>query len=151
MERIPTIPEMNEQVHMLFGYSDDTINTSWGKQMSQPVSETNPSRGFFAGTDMIQAILDDEGRPTTIDRLCYTIGRTLRTLIEGGIVPIDLEFIYAGNGMIALLDFGLCRFGNVDPESYFTQSEKEGLASELYVPKKGLIGYEAYYNGYFNK
>ena len=150
MERISFPEVFNEPVHILLGYDEPDANQSWGKQMDQPVGPNNSTRGFFASADFMEAIWEDEGSSMTVETVAYTMGKALRALIDGGIVPVDLEWLWDGNE-IWLVDFGLCRFGNVDPTIFFFQRGKEGLYSELYTPKEKEKGYAEYYAGFFHQ
>ena len=151
MERIYPAIGFNEPVHMLLGYDEDDVNQSWGKVIGKPVGSDNPSRGFFASSDFMEAIWEDDNSPLTLQQVAFTMGKALRTLIDGGIVPNDLEWIYGGDKQIHLVDFGLCRFGVVDLEQFFFQKGSEGLASEIYLPKPGFVGYPEYYYGFFGR
>lgn len=148
MERFPS-PLKTEQVHIVLDGSTDSLNQSWGRTVRHPVSTNNPSRGFFASSATIQYMLEEDGSSRTILDLAHTLGVALRRLLDAGIVPIDLEYVYMGQGRCGLLDFGLCRYGIVDPKKHLLNPRWDGLASELYVPKQGDIGYEAFLHGYF--
>ncbi len=150
MERVPFPEGFDEPVHMLLGYHESDVNQSWGKHIGQPIGPNNPTRGFFASADCMEAIWEDENQVNmTIGNVAYTMGKALRALIDGGIVPVDLEWLYSNNE-IWLIDFGLCRFGKVDPATFFFQNGKEGLYSELYTPKEGDKGYTEYFAGFFH-
>lgn len=135
MERIPIIPEFGEPIHMLLGYDGDDIDTSWGRHTSQPVGPNNPSRGFFAGQEMLEAIWKNERIALTIEDVSYTMGTATKKLLAAGIIPTDLEWIYGGAGRIYLIDFGLCRFGHLTSREYL---ERPNLhATDMYLPHNG--------------
>jgi hypothetical protein len=135
-ERIPVLPEFGEPVHMLLGYDGDDIDTSWGRQTSRPVGPNNPSRGFFAGPEMLEAIWADEGINMKIEGVAYAMGLATKKLLAAGIIPNDLEWIYGGAGRIYLIDFGLCRFGHLTPEEYLARTGSESPAADIYLPQK---------------
>ncbi len=69
MTYLPPPKGFDEAVHMCLGYHQDDLNTSWGQDSSKEVSETNPTRGFFAGPDTLEEIWEDEGSTMTIEKL----------------------------------------------------------------------------------
>jgi len=139
-------------VHMLLGYDQDDIETVWGKSMAKEVSKTNPSRGYHAGPEMLEAIWEDENMSDkiSIDDVAYIMGKSISALIDGGIVPLDLEWIYGGNGKLYLIDFGLCEYGSVNKNKFLNETSSRSLAANYYVPKKGMRGYNEFLNGYWS-
>jgi hypothetical protein len=146
MERIPVLEEFGEPLHILLGYSGGDINTSWGRSSATEISPENPSRGFFAGPDILEEIFADDG--ITLEGVALTMGVALRALLDGGILPNDLEFIYGGDGKIYLADFGLCEFGKADPEEFLNRQSSSGLRGDIYIPHKGNRGYEEFMEGF---
>ena len=148
MDRISIVEGMPSATHVLLGYDQSDIDTEWSRDHCNPPSDSNPTRGFHAGPEMMEAIWEDEGRSDiTIEYVAYTMGIALRTLIDNGIIPYDLEWIYGG-GELYLIDFGMCWFGTVDPWEYLYRTGSSGLASDYYIPHKGCRGYEAFLKGY---
>lgn len=151
MERIYGLPEYNgELIHLMLG---EPISKSRykGRQTSKPINANNPSRGFFANPTKVIDILDEYDSKYTLNSIAHTMGKTCRTLINNNIVPIDLEFVYGANDTLSVIDFGLCRFGQVDPIQFLHSKGKEGLASEPYIPQEGHQGREAFLTGYQNQ
>lgn len=146
MERIPILEEFGEPLHMLLGYDGDDVNQSWGRSSAKPVGPDNPSRGFFAGPDLLEEILAEDG--LTLEGVAYTMGITLRTLLDGGILPNDLEFIYGGAGRIYLVDFGLCEFGHADPVEFLKREGSSGIRGDIYIPQEGDRGYTEFLEGF---
>lgn len=147
MERVPILPEIGEPLHMLLGYSDsDEVNRSWGRSVALPVGPENPSRGFFAGPDFLKEILEEDG--LTLEGVGGMMGIALRTLLDRGIIPNDLEWIYGGSGRIYLIDFGLCEFGRVSAEEFLNQQGSSGLRGDIYIPQKGDRGYREFLEGF---
>ena len=62
MDRVPLVDTFDTAVHILLGYDEYDIDTDWGRDLKNEVSESNPSRGFHAGPEMMKAIWQDEGR-----------------------------------------------------------------------------------------
>ena len=83
----------------------------------------------------------------TIERLSFLMGRALRILLEGGIVPIDLEWVWS-DGKPFIIDFGLCWVGTVDPMTFLMSRSSDGLATDLYIPQEGDRGREEFLRGY---
>jgi hypothetical protein len=113
MERLPPPLDYSTQVHTVLGYHGSDIDTTWGMRITEPVSPTNPPRGFFASTYTLEDIWEDEGSTMTIERLAYLMGRAHRLMLENGILPIDLEWVWS-KGSLWVIDFGLCEFGHAD-------------------------------------
>ena len=140
----------NEQVHMLLGYKGDDIDQEWGARSALPVGPTNPTRGFFASPETLEAIWKEEGSNMTIEDLAFIMGKTYRNLLEISILPIDLEWVWS-NGKPALLDFGLCEFvdeDSIDPYEFLHQKGLRGLANDFYLPHQGDRGYEEFMRGF---
>jgi hypothetical protein len=149
MEAVPVLPEFNEQIHMIFGLEDTSnLDESWGQTTSLPVTDTNPSRGFFASPELLEDLWKERNSKWTIDLACFTMGSALRTLLDAGILPDDVEWIYGNDDEIWLLDFGLCTFGSMNPFKYLHAKGLTGLASDIYVPHTGQRGYESFLEGF---
>ncbi len=151
MELLRPPEGFDEQVHMLLGYKEDDIDAEWGRQMGQPVSVANPTRGFFASPDTLELIWQREGTAAamTPERLAYLMGRSLRLLVDNGIIPIDVEWVWS-DGHPYIIDFGLCEFGYVDPFVFLKKAGLRGLADDIYVPHEGDKGYDEFMDGYFS-
>ena len=137
----------DEQVHILLGYDGDDIDSEWGATTSKPVSDTNPTRGFFASPETMEMIWDQDNQTMTIEKVAYWMGAALRLMIDHEIVPIDLEWVWANN-TLCILDFGLCETRRVDPEQFLKAKGLRGLADDIYVPHEGDRGYEEFIKGY---
>jgi hypothetical protein len=148
MERVPIPEGFDTQVHIVFGYDQDDVDTVWSKDFRNPVSEHNPPRGFHAGAEMMEAIWEDEGIDMTVDDVAYTMGRGLSTLLRNGIVPYDVEWLYGGGGSIWMVDFGLCEARWVDPNAYMNSRSSQSLFADYYAPKRGMRGWEAFLEGW---
>ena len=136
------------QVHTLLGYRGSDIDTEWGMRVAYPVSETNPTRGFFASTNTLEDIWEEEGSSMNIEQLAYIMGKVYRIMLINGILPIDLEWVWS-NGHPWIIDFGLCEFGSVDPEQFLQSETSNGLRYDFYIPHKGDRGYEDFLRGFF--
>ena len=104
MDRVPTPAGFTMPVHIVLGLADDhpDIDQPWGGDLKRPVSPDNPPRGFHAGAAMMDAIWADEGRTDiTVDSVAHTMGRALGTCVRGGIIPLDIEFIYGGDRWVS--------------------------------------------------
>jgi hypothetical protein len=112
--------------------------------MSRPVGPDNPTRGFFAGPTEMEAILADVESKIFLAAIAWKMGWATRRLLGAGILPIDLEWIYGGDDCLWLIDFGLCRYGSVDPDEFLYREGSEGLATDIYIPPAG-----SEHRGYF--
>ncbi len=150
MKAVKAPPEFGgHQLHLLLGYDGSDIDTVWYKDSSKPAGPDNPPRGFFAGPETMEDYWESVGSKWTIECSAYTMGFALATLIAGGIVPIDLEFVYGADDELCLIDFGLCRFGQVEPSAFLQARGTEGLASELYIPQEGYRGRAEFLAGFY--
>jgi hypothetical protein len=147
MERLTPPTGYNEMVHTALGYFGSDLNTSWGRITSQPVDESNPTRGFFADANHLEDIWEAEGSTMTIERLAYLMGKASRTLVDHGIMPIDVEYVWS-KGHLYMIDFGLCKYKHIDPQSYLTLGGVDGLLSDVYIPHAGDEGQESFLQGY---
>lgn len=136
------------QIHTLLGYHGSDIDTIWGMHIADPVSPKNPPRGFFASTYTLEDIWDDEGSDMTVEKLAYQMGKAHRLMVDHGILPIDLEWVWS-NGSLWVLDFGLCEFGYVDPTKFLTWDNHRGLKHDFYIPHEGDRGHEEFLKGYY--
>jgi hypothetical protein len=149
MDRVPFVNTFSSALHILLGYKHDDIDVEWSRDNVNPPSEDNPTRGFHASPEMMEAIWQDEGRTDiSIDSVSYTMGKAMATLLRGGIQPYDLEWIYGGDGEIYLIDFGMCKVGHKDPMEYLEHVGSWGLGSDYYIPHKEDRGYEAFMLGF---
>jgi len=151
MEVVPSQRVDGNQLHILLGYDGSDLDTLWLRSVAEPPGPANPPRGFFAGGDTLEDLWEDCGSRWTIERVAALMGHTMGALIAGGVVPVDLEFVYGDDDEIWLIDFGLCRAGHVDPHTFLTARGSEGLAGEIYIPQEGGRGraefLESYYRG----
>lgn len=144
MEYLPPPLDFEEQVHMVLGYEGNDIDSSWGTRMSEPVSSENPTRGFFASADTMESIWKQEGSSMNLDKMSYLMGKGFRTIIDAGIIPIDIEWVWS-KGKPWMIDFGLCQEGKVNPEEFLLKGGSEGLGTDIYWPRN-----KEFYRGYFN-
>lgn len=151
MERVLGLPEFGGQlVHLMLGASPgEQLNYYAGSKLDEPIGPDNPSRGYFASREKIIDIWDQRDSQWTIDGAAELIGRTCKLLLNNGIKPIDLEFVYGLDDNIYVIDFGLCRRGTADPQQFLEARGLQGLASEPYIPQEGQLGREAFLRGYW--
>ncbi len=147
MERLTPPNGYNEMVHCALGYSGYDLNSSWGRITSQPVDESNPTRGFFADANHLETIWEAEESNMTIEHLAYLMGRASRVLVNNGIMPIDVEYVWS-KGRLYMIDFGLCKYKYIDPQTYLTMGGVDGLLSDVYIPHIGDEGHESFLRGY---
>ncbi len=149
MDRVPLVESFDYAVHILLGYKQDDIDTIWTRDYRTDPSDDNPPRGFFAGVEMIEAIWTDGLRTDiSIEMVAHTMGVALRKMIDGGIIPYDLEWIYGGDGNIYLIDFGFCEWGSVNPIQYLNHTGSWGLGGDYYIPHEGHRGYKEFMRGF---
>jgi hypothetical protein len=140
--------DFTEQVHCCLGYEQNDIDTSWGQKSSEPVSNINPTRGFFASIDTLEYIWKMEKSIMTIEKLAYQMGYTIGILLKNGILPNDVEWVWS-DGKLGLIDFGLCEYGYKTPDIYVKSHGLCGLADDIYVPHMGQRGYDDFLKGLY--
>jgi hypothetical protein len=148
MERVRPPDGFQEQVHMLLGYRGHDLDEEWGRSTAQPVSDTNPTRGFFASPEILTDIWAEQGSSMTVERLAGLMGRTYRVLLDHGIRPNDVEWVWSAEGRPCLIDFGLCDIATVDPMNYLSQHGLYGLADDVYIPHEGDRGFTEFMEGF---
>ena len=147
MEYVPilkAIDGINSQIHLAFGYTQDDIDSEW------IVKDSNIPRGFYASQEMIELILEERKSKLSIDDITTTMGKGIALLLTNNIIPNDVEWILDNDLNIWMIDFGLCREGKISLEKYLHKTGVEGLANDIYVPKKGMKGYERFIESYMN-
>lgn len=145
MEYVPilkAIDGISSQIHLAFGYTQDDIDMEW------LVASSKIPRGFYASQEMIEIILEERESKLTIDDITSTMGKGIATLLKNNIIPNDVEWILDNNLNIWMIDFGLCREGEMSLEKYLNKSGAEGLVNDIYVPKEGMKGYESFLKSY---
>jgi hypothetical protein len=142
MDKVPIIEPYRALMHMPLGYKQYDLDTIWPKDYRNPVSESNPPRGYYASNEILEEEWEEEGVDLSIEKVAFTMGKALRKLVDNGIIPIDLEWIYS-DGKIYLIDFGLCDFGYVDPNRFINGKSSMSLGTDYYVPGEGHRGYES--------
>lgn len=147
MERLTPPVGYNEMVHAALGYFGPDMNASWGRITSQPVDESNPTRGFFADANHLETIWEAEGSDMTIENCAYLMGKASRVLVDHGIMPIDVEYVWS-KGHIYMIDFGLCKQKHINPQTYLEMGGVDGLLSDVYIPNAGDEGHESFLRGY---
>jgi hypothetical protein len=147
MENLIPPEGFNEQVHMLLGYHDNDIDEEWGKHIGTPVSELNPTRGFFASPETMEIIWENEHSNMTIESLAYLMGKACKVLLLHNILPIDLEWVWA-NKSPYIIDFGLCEIDSIDPYIFLNKKGIRGLKDDFYIPHEDDKGYEEFMKGF---
>jgi hypothetical protein len=113
------------------------------------VSAFNPPRGFFASSYTLEDIWEQENSDMTIDTLAYQLGKAHRLMLDHGILPIDLEWVWS-QGSLWAIDFGLCEYGWSNPVDFLEDSSSYGLQYDCYVPHIGDRGYEEFMKGFLH-
>lgn len=150
MDKVPIIEPYRALMHMPLGYKQHDLDTIWTKDYRSPLSETNPPRGYYASNETLEEEWEEEKIDLTIEKVSYTMGIAIRKLVDNGIVPIDLEWIYGGDGKIYLIDFGLCEFGNIDSIRFIEGKSSRTLGIDYYVPGKEHRGRKEFLLGYYS-
>lgn len=149
MDAVPLVKEFDEQVHIVLGQKDTSdLDESWGQSIGQHVNAKNPTRGFFASPDFLEELWKERESKWTIESVAFTMGHGLRLLLDAGIMPDDVEWIYGGDDELWLLDFGHCWEGTIKPLDYLNKKGLTGLASDIYVPHEGQRGYPEFLEGF---
>lgn len=157
MERVPIIKPYGAVLHIPLGYKQYDVDRLWSKDYRNDVSESNPPRGYYPSIETLEDEFSEynesvtENNKLTIEKVAYIMGIALRKLIDNGIIPYDLEWVYGGNGKIYLIDFGMCSFGHVDPKRHLESRTSGSLGVDYYIPGEGHRGREEFLLGYYGK
>lgn len=149
MDKVPIIEPYRALMHMPLGYKHYDLDTIWTKDYRNPVSESNPPRGYYASNETLEEEWGEIETDLSIEKVAYTMGIAIRKLVDNHIIPIDLEWIYA-DGKIYLIDFGLCDFGYVDPNRFINGKSSMSLGTDYYVPGEGHRGRKEFILGYYS-
>lgn len=148
MDKVPIIEPYRALMHMPLGYKQYDLDTIWTKDYRNPVSESNPPRGYYASNETLEEEWEENKTDLSIEKVAYTMGIAIRKLLDNHIIPIDLEWIYS-DGKIYLIDFGLCDFGYVDPNRFINGKSSMSLGTDYYVPGEGHRGRKEFLLGYY--
>lgn len=147
MTYLPPPLDFTEQVHIILSKKAGDLDTEWGRTIGEPVSETNPTRGFFASPETLEWLWSQENSTMTIEQMAWIMGITYRLMLNSGILPIDVEWVWSGRKPW-VIDFGMCQFDNVNPRVFLNKHGVEGLADDFYRPHFGERGYEEFMRGF---
>ncbi len=151
MEKVPIIYPYRAVMHIPLGYKQHDIDMLWSKDYRNPISINNPPRGYYPSIETLEDEWKEDNVDLTIEKVAYAMGIALRKLIDNGIIPYDLEWIYGGNGKIYLIDFGMCELGYVDPKRHLETKSSGTLGIDYYIPGEGHRGREEFLLGYYGK
>lgn len=143
MRYLPPPLNYTETVHIILSSLDDQIDVSRGRRTQLPISEQNPTRGFFAGPDTLEEIWVLEDSEMSIEKMAYLMGAALCILLQNGIILDDEEWIWS-NGKPWIIDFGMCREGYMNSSVYLEHI----LKYNEYIPHKGDRGFVEFMMGY---
>lgn len=83
-----------------------------GRIYTEPVSDTNPTRGYFPSINTINNILLKYNNMQSISDIVLRMGYLFGTMVFGArVYPIDVEYglvLYNNNLCVSVIDFGLC-------------------------------------------
>jgi hypothetical protein len=136
------LDNISSQIHLAFGYNGDDIDTEW------IVNSSGIPRGFYMSAELLELVLNERNSKLSIDTITSTMGKGLALLIDNNILPNDVEWIIDDNLDIWMIDFGLCRDAKISKEEYLNKTGLEGLANDIYVPKKSMLGYDSFIQEY---
>ena len=137
------IDNIHSQIHLAFGYNGTDIDTEW------LVSNSGIPRGFYMSSELLEIVLDELKSELTINDITSRMGKGISLLLDNNIIPNDIEWIIDEDLNIWMIDFGLCREGYMSKEKYLNKIGLEGLANDIYVPKKEMNGYDSFISSYF--
>jgi hypothetical protein len=110
---------------------ENIFNKSIGKIYSEPISKTNPSRGYFATKSGLTDILK-ENKELDLDILSFKMGEIFGTIVFGAEYnPIDVEYLLSKDFKMTALDFGQVEKLNFKPE-YILKEQKFEKLNMLY-------------------
>jgi mannose-6-phosphate isomerase-like protein (cupin superfamily) len=150
MDLIRPIPGFKSLVHVILKEENKHIlNKEVGRIYTQPISKTNPSRGFFATCDYItDNILDrvNKGNIRGCNDLARLLGLLFGISVFGArVIPKDAEYVLSYNKdllTVTMLDFGM--FVPIDLskplDSYVSILKYEVAEQDIYFPYQTVEG-----------
>ncbi len=97
--------------------------------------------GFFPTVDTFYQTLVFRESYHTIASISRTMGRAHRALLDAGIIPDHVKFLYGADDHIWMIGFRHCRTGYMDPLEWVQDRRRE---VEPYAPHEDQWGYEEY-------
>jgi hypothetical protein len=130
MEHLPPPLHYSDTFHITLG----TTSNEWSYRVG--------TSGFYGGPTALEHIWDEEGSETMeIDELAYLMGRALRIIINGGIVPRRVRWIWSKKALY-MTHFDDCLWETISVDKYLSEREKD-----IYLPNACYEGYESFVRG----
>lgn len=101
--------------------------------------------GFFPTVSTLDQYLVFRESYHTIVSIARAMGKAHRTLLDAGIIPDHVKFLYGADDHIWMVGFRHCRTGYMDPLDWVHDRRRE---VEPYAPREGQRGYEEYMEGF---
>lgn len=104
--------------------------------------------GFFPTVSTFAKYLEFRHARHTIETIAYTMGKAHRTLLDAGIIPDHVKFLYGADGCIWIIGFRHCRTGYMDPIRWL--NDRRHREVEPYAPREGQRGRAEYITGFLD-
>jgi hypothetical protein len=154
MTYIPSVLDYKQLVHIILkeDYSDN-VNQIIGRNYGEPVSDKNPSRGFFAtGSYIEKNILRKlpnkvKGPIKTINDVAFRMGVLCGTCIFGAkLIPIDAEYVLSVKDErlhVVVLDFGM--FQSMELKNFINANQRKKILEKYIHDIKGINNIDLYF------
>jgi hypothetical protein len=123
--------------------------------------------GFFPTIATLEKLLEFKRSRYTVQTIAYTMGKAHRTLLDAGIIPDHVKFLYGADDRIWMIGFRHCRMGHMDlgASSKLAPRTLSGTSSsedpivwlndrrrevEPYAPREGQRGRPEYLAGFLD-
>ena len=103
--------------------------------------------GFFPTIATLEQLFTFKRSRHSIESVAYTMGRAHRALLDAGIIPNDVKFLYGTDDRIWMIGFRRCKTGYMDPMEWLNDRRRE---VEPYAPRGGQRGRANYIAGFLD-
>jgi hypothetical protein len=134
MDPVPGHSEIDgQQVHIALGANLET-------------DEFLPC-GFFPTIATLEQLFAFKQSHHSIESVAYTMGRAHRALLDAGIIPDHVKFLYGADDRIWMIGFRHCLTGHIDPMEWLNDRRRD---VEPYAPREAQRGRANYIAGFLD-
>lgn len=103
--------------------------------------------GFFPRIDTLKKLFTFKRSRHTIKSIAYTMGKAHRALLDAGIIPDNVKFLYGADDHIWMIGFRHCTEGYMDPLAWLNDQRR---SMEPYAPRENQRGRTEYIAGFLH-
>jgi len=103
--------------------------------------------GFFPTIATLEQLFAFKRSRHSIESVAYTMGCAHRALLDAGIIPNDVKFLYGADDHIWMIGFRRCQLGYIDPMDWLNDRRRD---VEPYAPREAQRGRANYIAGFLH-